>query len=412
MSDKAAAIFRAYDLDKRNQLDHDALMAALMELGALNGLTKKKLNEILAFGSESIANRHRTYTLVEFMSFAERISQFQSKQARSERASAALNPTYLHKFKPAGGRRFSYPHYIKALAAAQAESGVDVFARLRQLAVQPRVVALKGHNTPAGAAPFQRGSGNMESRRQRLGASIELPKADEDREQHSLGSQSFGDKAKGDREQETLGSQVFADKASQLKETKAHAPAGANDMDAIVKRLAASQSKEAKAHAPAGADDIDAIVKRLAVCEQGNKLMSTRLTEANKKLKALQDESQASGAKDVRGSKEASDAAANAEMEQKQEESRMKADAALKAMQAKSDAALRAMQAEIDAPKGRSAAAPATAPPHAVAHPTLAPFPAEIDAQKTRSAAAPATAHSTTAAAPSAALDALIKRWD
>jgi hypothetical protein len=40
----------------------------------------------------------------------------------------------FHKCKPMGGRRLSLTHYIKALAAAANDSGIDVFDRVQQLA--------------------------------------------------------------------------------------------------------------------------------------------------------------------------------------------------------------------------------------------------------------------------------------
>jgi hypothetical protein len=45
IAEKAASIFRAYDTDARNLLDHESMMSALAELGVLNGLTAKKLGE-------------------------------------------------------------------------------------------------------------------------------------------------------------------------------------------------------------------------------------------------------------------------------------------------------------------------------------------------------------------------------
>ena len=45
IAEKAASIFRTYDTDARNLLDHESMMSALAELGVLNGLTAKKLGE-------------------------------------------------------------------------------------------------------------------------------------------------------------------------------------------------------------------------------------------------------------------------------------------------------------------------------------------------------------------------------
>ncbi len=45
IAEKAAAIFRVYDTNNKNSLDHESMMQALAELGVINGLTSKKLSE-------------------------------------------------------------------------------------------------------------------------------------------------------------------------------------------------------------------------------------------------------------------------------------------------------------------------------------------------------------------------------
>ncbi len=47
IAENAAAIFRIYDIENRNYLEHEAVMSALAELGVLNGLTAKKLSECM-----------------------------------------------------------------------------------------------------------------------------------------------------------------------------------------------------------------------------------------------------------------------------------------------------------------------------------------------------------------------------
>ena len=52
----------------------------------------------------------------------------------------------FHKCKPQGGRRFSFPHYLKALAAASEECGNNTFESIGLLGLQlkpkPSFVAL------------------------------------------------------------------------------------------------------------------------------------------------------------------------------------------------------------------------------------------------------------------------------
>lgn len=106
MQEKAAATFRAHDKENKSALDHDTMVAALTELGVLNGITAKKLSEcalvavsqsgvavvfprsaptsllpcgaddILAFGGDP-SGQKRTYTLAEFTSFYERLAVYQ-----------------------------------------------------------------------------------------------------------------------------------------------------------------------------------------------------------------------------------------------------------------------------------------------------------------------------------------------
>ena len=45
IAEKASAIFRVYDQGNRNFLDHESMMAALAELGVLNGMTVRRLCE-------------------------------------------------------------------------------------------------------------------------------------------------------------------------------------------------------------------------------------------------------------------------------------------------------------------------------------------------------------------------------
>ena len=45
MQEKAAATFRAHDKENKSALDHDTMVAALTELGVLNGITAKKLSK-------------------------------------------------------------------------------------------------------------------------------------------------------------------------------------------------------------------------------------------------------------------------------------------------------------------------------------------------------------------------------
>eukprot|EP00955_Chlamydomonas_euryale_P004776 51205-Chlamydomonas_euryale.AAC.3 len=49
-NEKAAALFRDYDTNQRNYLDHEQLMAALAEFGTLNGLPAKKLGGLRQLG--------------------------------------------------------------------------------------------------------------------------------------------------------------------------------------------------------------------------------------------------------------------------------------------------------------------------------------------------------------------------
>lgn len=104
MQAKAAATFRAHDKESKNALDHDTMVAALTELGVLNGITAKKLSEwarralvgvaalfprsaptlmlwrcaddILSFGGDP-SGQKRSYTLAEFTSFYERLAVYQ-----------------------------------------------------------------------------------------------------------------------------------------------------------------------------------------------------------------------------------------------------------------------------------------------------------------------------------------------
>uniref|UniRef100_A0A7S0S286 EF-hand domain-containing protein n=1 Tax=Chlamydomonas leiostraca TaxID=1034604 RepID=A0A7S0S286_9CHLO len=87
IAEKAAAIFRLYDTEGKGELDHEAMMSALAELGVLNGLTVKKLTEILSIGNEA-GSKGRTYSLQEFVSFYERLAHYQAKAARQERIKA------------------------------------------------------------------------------------------------------------------------------------------------------------------------------------------------------------------------------------------------------------------------------------------------------------------------------------
>lgn len=87
LQEKAAATFKAFDKENRNSLDHEGMMAALTELGVLNGITAKKLNDILSFGADGHAQK-RSYNAAEFISFFERLASYQAKQARSERIKA------------------------------------------------------------------------------------------------------------------------------------------------------------------------------------------------------------------------------------------------------------------------------------------------------------------------------------
>lgn len=80
--EKAVQIFRKYDSACRNWLDHHTMMAALTELGVIEGLTQKKLAEIVSFGGSDMS-KDRKYKVSEFMGFYDKLSQYQAKAARS-----------------------------------------------------------------------------------------------------------------------------------------------------------------------------------------------------------------------------------------------------------------------------------------------------------------------------------------
>lgn len=80
--EKAVAIFRKYDSQNRNWLDHHTMMAALTELGVIEGLTQKKLAEIVSFGGSDNV-KDRKYKVSEFMGFYDKLSQYQRKAARA-----------------------------------------------------------------------------------------------------------------------------------------------------------------------------------------------------------------------------------------------------------------------------------------------------------------------------------------
>ena len=81
--EKAVQIFRKYDSACRNWLDHHTMMAALTELGVIEGLTQKKLAEIVSFGG-SDTSKDRKYKVSEFMGFYDKLSQYQAKAARNQ----------------------------------------------------------------------------------------------------------------------------------------------------------------------------------------------------------------------------------------------------------------------------------------------------------------------------------------
>ncbi|GLC33031.1 hypothetical protein PLESTM_000016400, partial [Pleodorina starrii] len=84
-----ADMFRMYDTDNDNSIDHASLVAALSQLGLLNGLNPKLLAQVLGLKDSEAAIRARCYPPHEFISHCERLSYWQARQAREHRIKVA-----------------------------------------------------------------------------------------------------------------------------------------------------------------------------------------------------------------------------------------------------------------------------------------------------------------------------------
>ncbi len=73
--ERAAQLFRAYDLLGRGWLTRTQMVAALSELSVVHGLGEKGLNEVL--NQDPATSREARYTLQDFLSMYERIGLFQ-----------------------------------------------------------------------------------------------------------------------------------------------------------------------------------------------------------------------------------------------------------------------------------------------------------------------------------------------
>ncbi len=73
--DKAAALFRAYDLMGRGWLSRTQMIAALSELSVVHGLGEKGLNQVL--GQDPATSRDARYSLQDFLAMYERIGLYQ-----------------------------------------------------------------------------------------------------------------------------------------------------------------------------------------------------------------------------------------------------------------------------------------------------------------------------------------------
>ncbi|GIM11244.1 hypothetical protein Vretimale_14774, partial [Volvox reticuliferus] len=84
-----ADMFRMYDTDNDNSIDHASMVAAFGQLGLLNGLNPKLLAQVLGLKDSEAAIRLRCYPPHEFISHCERLSYWQARQAREHRIKVA-----------------------------------------------------------------------------------------------------------------------------------------------------------------------------------------------------------------------------------------------------------------------------------------------------------------------------------
>ncbi|GIL44434.1 hypothetical protein Vafri_1896 [Volvox africanus] len=84
-----ADMFRMYDTDNDNSIDHASMVAAFGQLGLLNGLNPKLLAQVLSLRDSEAAIRARCYPPHEFISHCERLSYWQARQAREHRIKVA-----------------------------------------------------------------------------------------------------------------------------------------------------------------------------------------------------------------------------------------------------------------------------------------------------------------------------------
>ncbi|KAL6750779.1 hypothetical protein V8C86DRAFT_778764 [Haematococcus lacustris] len=144
--ERAAALFRAYDLLGRGWLDRGQMVGALSEMGVAHGLGERGLNQVLNMDPQ--ASREARYSLHDFLSMYERIGLWQHKVARDERIralSVASQPPNWADSSPALRAVFSaYCRYATGTSRGQAaiatkrgaSTGFEREAELRMNAAQ------------------------------------------------------------------------------------------------------------------------------------------------------------------------------------------------------------------------------------------------------------------------------------
>lgn len=88
--DRAAALFRAYDVLGRGLLDRATMVAALAELSVVAGLDEGSLNAVLA--QDPATSRDHRYSLHEFLAMYERVGLHVAKVG----AGTATTRTHMH----------------------------------------------------------------------------------------------------------------------------------------------------------------------------------------------------------------------------------------------------------------------------------------------------------------------------